>query len=216
MIKILNYSSNLYSYSYIDILMLANNAGYYIIPSSGSSGGNPYLWKYLFSTSLSAQCRLMNSLYYYNFGQWILTNDKVFIAGSYNDPYYFCYYKITFANTALDWARKFTWTSGWGTYYSETIVDSTNTYIYIFNYIQTPTTRTYFITLTIADGSSVGSRYMSISSLGIIYGLAQSGNYLMATWEYGVVVVDLTSFTFTIKTFSEKLYDVVADPYNNM
>ena len=187
----------------------------YIIPKSG---GYPYLWKYMFSTSLSAQCQLMNSLYFNNYGQWILSNDKVFIAGSHPvSPYYFHYYKITFGNTALDWVSKFSWTSGWGTSYSETIVDSTNTYIYIFNYIQvSSTTRTYFIILSIADGSTVGSRYMSSSSLGIINGLAQSGNYLMATWDSGVVIVDLTSFTFTIKTFSEKLYDVAVDPYNKM
>ena len=98
------------------------------------------------------------------------------------------------------------WSSGtWSTSNSETLLSSTDsTKLYSF-FTYGSSKYAYFATLNATNGNVIGSRFKSSTSCSSIYGMAEKGNYLLATvlWtNYYLVLVDITSFTFSIKLFS--------------
>ena len=202
-----------------EIHLLPDNSGYFVI--SKNSNSLPYLWKYLFSTSSSAQWQQVNTISNYAYGQLMINNNEFFISGTDPaTPYHLHYYKITFGNTAVDWANKMLWTSGtWSTSSSEVLLDISNSYIYNFSIYKNSSNYLYFVALALSDGSVVGSRYKSSVSCGSVYGSAQTGNYLVATVSSSsglLVIVDKTTFTFTFRGFNGVLFGAAVDLSNLM
>ena len=96
------------------------------------------------------------------------------------------FYKITFGNTAVDWANKLQCPSGiCSTSYASSILSSDSTSIYSF-FPFGFTSLLYFLTFSVADGSIVGSWYKSVAEWGYVYGLTakpQSPDLSITYWS---------------------------------
>ena len=108
------------------------------------------------------------------------------------------------------------WASGsWTASNSETLVscaDSTRLYSF-FTYGSTK--YAYLVSFNSTNGNVISSRFKSNISCSSIYGMVEKGNYLLATvlWTSSyLVLVDTTSFTFSIKQSSgTSLYGVAVE-----
>ena len=139
----------------------------------------------------------------------------VFSAISYSSPYYSNYYKVTFGNTPVDWASKVLWsTISWNRYTSEMLVDSTNTNLYCFSSFGYDYRYLHFIALAVANGSLVGSHYISSQEWGSIYGSAQNGVHLVIIIYcsgYKLLNINTSTNTFSTWSFSGNLYGLAFD-----
>ena len=130
-------------------------------------------------------------------------------------PYYSNYYKVTFGNTPVDWAAKVLWSTGyWSSYTSEMLVDSTNTNLYCFFSYGIGYHYLHFITLAVADGSLVGSHYISSQQWDVIYGSAQTGVHLAVTINcsgYKLLIINTSTNTFSTWSFSGNLFGLAFD-----
>ena len=184
--------------------MLSDNSGYFISsPHYGTS--HPHLCKYLFSAT-SAQWQEITSFSYYPYGELMINDNQLFVLGEDpSSPGPALFLKVTAGSTAVDWATKMTWDgSGWTMDFSEWLLDSNNPYIYsLIGFFNSFTWNNYFLTLSVSNGSLVGSMYKSSSYLIRVYGSARIGNYLFYVTSSFLVMVDTTStLSFNIKVFS--------------
>ena len=139
----------------------------------------------------------------------------VFSGISYSSSYYSYYYKVTFGNTPVDWASKVLWSTGsWYSYFSEMLVDSTNTNLYCFSSFGSGNRYLHFITLAVADGSLVGSHYISSQEWYEVYGSAQTGVHLVVTiycGTYTLLNINTSTNTFSTWIFSGNLIGLAFD-----
>ena len=190
----------------IKIHVLSDDSGYYVFGKDNTSIAN--IWKYLFSSSTSAQCQKIIKFSNNAYGQLKLSDTSFFLLG--NDPSTFVLhmYRITFSSTTPDWANKMNCSSGsWEAYNSESLIYSS--FIYSFFTYGASTKYLYFASMLTADGS-VSLRYKSSSNCDTgVFGSAVSGNYIVVSviWANpSLIIFNAISQTFTIKTSADRLY----------
>ena len=202
----------------IMIYVLSDNSGYYVV-SKRTATSKPYVWKYLFSASTTASWQEITAFDSRAWGQLMINDNQLFLTG--NEPastYHLLMYKITFGNTAVDWANKVSWTSGaWSTGYVASIMSTDGTQIYNL-YTFGVTRYLYFAGFSITNGSVVGSRYKSSVSWGESWGIVINVNYLIISISWGVpnlFIYDTFRSTFQIKGFAVQfIFNILNDPTN--
>ena len=200
--------------------ILSDGSGYYIIGQDQNSMA--YLWKYLFSAISSAQCQEITIFNLFAYGQLKITDSQFFLIGYEPSPnYHLQIIKVTFGNTAVDWANKISCTGGtWSSGYSEVIMNSENKNNSVYTIIPYGSTRyLYFMHINLADGSVIGSVYSSSSSWSDIYGIAQIDSKIVASLDWGtfksLLICNTDIFQFEIKQFSgSSLVQMVEEPSN--
>ena len=192
-------------YHGIKIMPLISGLGYYFV-AAWSADSSAYLWKYLFATTGSAQWQKITAFNTIGYGQLKLSDTKLFFIGS--EPlstYHMHYYKVTFGNTAVDWANKVLWTSGsWSVSYSESLLSADASMIYTFATFGS-TQFLYFATFSSSNGNVVGSRYKSSVSWTEALGAVINGDYICLSiyWtNYMALVYNIVTAEFTIKQFT--------------
>ena len=110
---------------------LSDNSGYFLILKLISSG-KVNIWKYLFSTSTSAQCQELSVLNGYGKAQVKISDSQFFfLATDTTSPYPLHMIKVTFGATTTSWSNKLLCSSGTcSTAASESILSSDSTYVY--------------------------------------------------------------------------------------
>ena len=138
-----------------------------------------------------------------------MINDSQFFISGYEpaSTYHFHMYKVTFGNTAVDWANKVSWASGTcDAGYSSSILNFDGSLIYSL-YAFGSTRYLYFISLSITDGSIVDSRYKSSISWSEAWGILINGDYLV----FSVICSTPQLFVFNLKTSEFKLKSFTGD-----
>ena len=113
------------------------------------------------------------------YGPSLLNDSQLFLFSvNPSSPYNMNFYKVTFGNTAVDFASKMACTGGvWSTSYSDSIVSVDGLKIYC-TFAYGSTSYLYFITFNSADLSVTDTRYKSTSNWGGTWTAALSSNYL--------------------------------------
>ena len=180
---------------------LADLSGYFVIGSDSSSIAK--ICKYTFS-SLSAQCKSINSINY-GYGHLMISNNQFFVLSTAKtSPYNLQMYKITFSLTSVNWANQIACPSGtWSASNSESVLSSDGSTVYSF-FTFGAGTYLYFCGLSISDGSVATTRYKSSTAVSGVWGSALNGDYVVATTysSTSLVMYSISSSTFTIKSFS--------------
>ena len=92
-------------------------------------------------------------------------------------------YKITYGNTAADWALKINWpTSSWSSANGENLLSDDSTTLYAF-FLYGPSSSIYshFASLNSTNGNIVGTRYFSSAVWSYTDAFALIDNYLVAS-----------------------------------
>ena len=187
-------------------MTLSDNSGYYI--SGQDISFKVTFCKYLFSSSTSASCQQLTNISTYASGQLKLSDTQIFLTGYDLSDNHF-HYKITFANTSPDWATKMVCSSsGWGSYYGESHIDSGGSTIYsAFSYgsYTNLSLYLYFISFSVSSGNVLSTRYRSNIFCTSAYGSSMSGDYiafsLYCPTTY-LLIVNTAIFSFSVKSFS--------------
>ena len=164
---------------------LNDNSGYITIGILTASNW-PYIWKYLFSASTSITCQKVPTMSGFAQGQLRITENQFLILGVDASPTDLHFYKITFNNTAVDWATKMAKANGaWSLSNSDFLFNNDSTQIYSF-FIYGSTQYLYFVTLNASDGTAIGNRYKSNISWSHVWSLKHYGDYLVVTPRWTV------------------------------
>ena len=171
-----------------------------------------YFWKYLFSVPLSTQWHEITTINSFGFGKIKINDNQYFLSGADpNSPYDLHFYKLTYGNTAVDWANKLSCPSGtWTSARSESIINfnsnqSATSLIYHF-FIYGNTQYMYFATFNLSNGAVTGNQYISSISWAYVYGSTKTGDFIVVTfyWQshpYLLLYNTITS-QFIVKLFS--------------
>ena len=113
------------------------------------------------------------------YGPSLLNDSQLFLFSTNpSSPYNMNFYKVTFGNTAADFASQMACTGGvWSTSYSDSIVSVDGLKIY-WTFVYGSTKYLYFITFNSADLSVTDTRYKSTSIWGGTWTASLSSNYL--------------------------------------
>ena len=203
------------SFNGIKIHTISSNLGYFII-GKDTTTSKIIIWKFLFNSSPNTECKRMLTIDQAAKGQLILSDSELFVLGYYPTfPYPLLMYKYTFGNTSLDWANQMTCSgSGWLWSNSASLLFN-NQILTFFSYGST--LFVYFVAVSASSGTVMSSRYRSSTSWSNVYGISQSGKYVVATvyWtpsQY-LVILNTDTFQFTSKQFSGSyLYQVAVEP----
>ena len=187
------------------IMVLSTGLGYYFAATC-STDTLTYLWKYLFSSTTTASCQKITTMDVIAYGQLRINDNQLFLIG--NEPlstYHLQYYKITFGNTAVDWANKISWASGsWSVSNSESLLSSDNSLIYTFATFGS-TQYLYFITFSTSTGSVVGSRYKSSSTWTGAWKAVLTGDFIwlsITCTNDSLLIFNIVTSQFIIKQFT--------------
>ena len=137
------------------------------------------IYKYTFSLS-NAQCQTISNINN-GYGNLMISNSQFFILGAASSsPNNLLMYKVTFSLTSADWANQITCTSGtWSTFYSESVLSSGGSTIYLFFMFGWSTKYLYFAGLSVADGRVTTTRYKSSVTVSAVHGSALNGDYVV-------------------------------------
>lgn len=146
----------------------------------------------------------------------MLSQTQFFFLGHNPSTYALQMYKMTFSSNSVDWANKISWSFGsWTSYLSESLLSNDGSTIYIF-FTYGSSRYLYFISLSVSTGTAVGSRYKSSTIITSVNSAALNGNYLLASTstEDSVIMYNLLSSSFTIKSFSSTIYGWSVELYS--
>ena len=127
-----------------------------------------------------------------------LLNDNQLFLFSTNPlfPYNMNFYKVTFGNTAVDFASKMACTSGlWESFYSDSIVSADGLKIYC-TFVYGSAMYLYFVTFNSADLNVASTRYKSTITWSSTWKSTLSGNYLGFIGEWSGQIL----FLFNLNT----------------
>ena len=159
------------------------------------------IWKYLFSSPSSSQCQEISAIFGYAYGQLLLSNSEIFLAGidsNLNGNLRFL--KITFRNTYVDWGMKMTNLSPFcNTWLFDAVIISNK----LFSFFTIGNTLyVYFVTFSVSDGSAIGSRYISNINWNTVYDSAVYGDYVIAiTYWSGVSILIMVNTSTNLFIF---------------
>ena len=199
---------------------MSDNSGYFIVALNIATA-RVNIWKYLFASSGTMPWQIAS-----NMGSNVNNQIKIsdtqlfFLSLEPTSPYNLQMYKVTYGNTAVDWANRImcpstSWNSDWG----ETLMSSDNSIIYsVFLFGDTSNMYSHFVSINSNNGIITGTRY--ISSVGCIFidGASLFSNYLTISMrcpsDSEIIVVDLSTNIFNYRQFSagEFLLNTVKDP----
>ena len=217
------YSTNINgNYNDIKIFPISDNSGYYFITQKSPARTN--LWQYLYTSPSNLKWHQITNLAQLTTGQLMLS-DTQFICSwrsSFSSNQYLIY-KVTFDASQADWSSQLTWTGGaWTASYSEWQKDSAGLSIYWLLVISNTEGYIQYVRFNLTDGSVIGNRYRSNSSspTAQIYQTSLNGDdILLATAQlnlkFYLLVIDISSTLFTVKSYGWSLYGWVVDPSSN-
>ena len=181
---------------------LSDNSGYFLTGLQGAIGK---ICKYIFSSS-QAQCQMITNIFA-GYSPLKLSDTQFFFIGHDISNYLLHVYKINFSSTSLEWANKIEnnpWCSSAGD--SESVLSGDSSTIYsFFLYGPSNLKSLYFTSFSASTGNVASTRYKSSVSIArISWGIALSGDYIVANTEYYcyLIVYKISSSTFIIKSFS--------------
>ena len=197
------------------IKIMSDNSGYTIF-GKDSSSNKVIIWNYLYISTISSQCKYIQSIFQTARGQIMISDDEFFFLGRfYLSPYSFRAYKFTFSKVGVDWAMQMPWSSGpWSMSLCESVAFNSQLYTY-FSYGATP--KLYFVSFSLNSGSILSSRYKSNFDWNHILGIANKDQYIVSTpiWSASqyLLLYNVDSDKFLIKQYaSSHLYQWIADP----
>ena len=199
--------------------MLSDNSGYYVIQVYND--GIPHVLKYSFSSPTTNQQYILNSMISFAFGTLMISDSELFwIARTSTSPFNAVFIKLTFANTSADWAKMMSCSGSCDIWYPWSLLSTDKSKIYsLFSYYQSSIRNIYFSWFQTSNGAIVGNRYQSTpwSSYGV-YGSVLNGDNIVATlacFTTYLVIYNISSDSFTFKSFSYYPYDVVIESGSN-
>ena len=182
------------------------------------------LWQYLYTSPSNLKCHQITNLSQLATGQLMLS-DTQFIcswtSSSISNQYLI--YKVTFGASQADWSNQLTWTGGaWTGSYSEWQKDSAGLSIYWLLVISSTEGYVQYVRFNLSDGSVIGNRYRSNNSspTAQVYQTSLNGDdILIATAQlnsnFYLLVIDISSILFTVKSYGWNLYGWVFDSSSN-
>ena len=212
----LSYSDGLYGGLHaVRIFIISDNSGYFIITKNAQDTNIPGIWKYLYSSPTTNSC--------IHFPSWtaypqtmLMISDSQFALTAKDSSINYYFYKVTFGSSTADWSNQILWSSSpsWVTGIADMALSSDSTNLYTFFPYGTAA-YLHFITFNLSTGNVVGTSYVSNSIITNVYGITVSGNYIVAVVNdstYGYIVIfNISTSAFTIKTFSGNLNGCVVD-----
>ena len=137
-----------------------------------------YNYKYTFSSS-SAQCQTISNINI-GYGHLMISNNQFFVLGiASTSPSNLQMYKIAFLSTSVDWANQIICAAGWSIFYSESVLSSDRSTVYMF-FSYGPSSRyLYFAGLSISDGSVTTARYKSSATVVQVWGSTLNADYVV-------------------------------------
>ena len=199
--------------------MLSDNSGYYVIQIY--TGDIPHVLKYSFSSPTTNQHYVLNSMYRYAFGTLMISDTELFWITRIDNTYNAVFIKLTFANTPANWAKQMSCSGSCWISYSWSLLSTDKSKIYsLFSYGQSSIWNIYFSWFQTSNGAIVGNRYKSTSSWSssYVYGSVLNGDNIVATLQcsaFYLLIYNITSDSFTFKSFSGDLYDVAIENGSN-
>ena len=124
-------------------------------------------------------------------------------------------FKITFSSPTVEWANQIACTSGtWSAFISESLLSFDRSTIYSFFLFGTSSRYLYFAGMCVSGGSVTTTRYKSDTYVLYVRGSALNGDYVVSTTQspYSLVMYNISSSTFTMKSFSGYLYEWIVEP----
>ena len=195
------YSQNIYGTSDdIRIHLISDNSGYFLFGTDNMF--KTYICRYLFSNPTEYSYQRIEILKGYMNGQIMLSDNEFFALGlGNNTPSPLDFFKFTFGSSSIDWIYKMIWSSSWTIALSESLRNLDKTKIYSF-FVSDGSHCLFFITLSSSSGGVLGSRYRSSSIFFNVYGLIETGDYVMTTasdssYSY-VITFNTTLFKFIL------------------
>ena len=199
----------------IKIHILSNNVGYYFITMSLLSSSNS-IWKYLFSSSTTAQCQTLPGGSVFLYGQLMISDTQLFYLRIDSVTYDLHFYQITFGSATMNWAKYLPCSSTpWMIYPSESLISTDGTTIYNLLSFGNPG-HIYFTKFDNANGSLIGSRYKSSFASAGIKGSTLNGDNIAALFFYAnfyFMLINISTLQFTIFKFNGSgLHASITDP----
>ena len=107
---------------------------------------------------------------YFAFAQSKISDTQLFIVGyEPTATYHLHYYKITFGNTAVDWANKILWSgTSWASTTSSSLISTDGLKIYTFVLYGSSSLFIYFTTFELSTGKVLGTRYKSSEGTSLV------------------------------------------------
>ena len=182
--------------------MISDGSGYYITGRDSTAVAS--IWKYLFSTPSTSQCQLIPNFKDYAFGQLKLSDESFYMLGYHSSTTSLHLYKLTFGNLSADWALKMIWTSSpWSAFQSE----SASLFSSIYSFFTFGSTKYLYLAVISQENGYVSIRYKSSITCDRAYGLAVSGNFILASVCYNnLLIFNTVDNSFIIKSLSFNIY----------
>ena len=196
----------------LKIHLLSDNSGYYVL--GGDVTNKASIWKYLFSSSITADCQQIPSFRDYPYWQLKITDSSFFIIG--RDPaaeYDLHIYTFTFAQTSPTWSSRMVCPfNGCAVSISDALSESSKIYSLIAYGNSYKLYLTAFLSI---DGSIISSRYKSNLSCSTVYGIAKSGDYIIASIgcnAYYLFIFNIATDSVTFKNYGgNTFYGITVD-----
>ena len=177
--------------------------GFYVV-TKDSTAGISRIYKYTFAPAQLTYQTIAAS-YDYGHGSLMLSDTQLFVISTGPSALTISFNKITFGSNSAEWTGTLAWpTASWSIGLCETLLSSDNSKLYIFAPYGN-TMLMYFITISMTDGSQLGTWYKSNSYVNSIQGSAQYGNYIVVSINdaaYHLMILDVSQFIFSFKTFN--------------
>ena len=169
----------------VKIFTLSDSSGYFI-SGRNIALNSALVWRYIISASPLTSCQAISTFGTFAKDYYKISDSQLFLIGSEpSSPYSLLLYKYAFGNTFTDWVSKMSWQSGiWAVHTAETMISSDNLKIYSFYLYGSVNVYIYFVTLSVSDGSVLGSRYKSSIAWSNIYGSKINGDYLLVNTNW--------------------------------
>ena len=186
----------------VRLFLMSANQGFYVV-TKDSSFGIFRIYKYTFTPAQLTYQTIATS-YDYGHGSLMLSDTQLFVISTGPSPANISFNKITFGSISAEWTGTFAWpTASWSLGLCETLLSSDNSKLYIIAPYGN-TMLMYFISISMTDGSQLGTWYKSNSYVSSIQGSAQYGNYIVVSFYdgyYYLMILDVSQFIFSFKKF---------------
>ena len=223
-----SYSSNLGSGIQVfisAIYAIPDNSGYYIV---GPPGTSYKICRYLHGQS-SIKCQTIPSISSFILSILRISSDRFFLTGwNSGDGFYCTMTDLTFGSSQINWGVSMKRLSNYSycPLFNGAALSSDKSKIYVllpFGKVSITSNSTnttyaydlnlYFVTLSAATGSVVGSIYLTDNGGYSVHGAAMSGDYVVAPFNslfsFGstfLMFYNTATSTFSFKAFSGNLY----------
>ena len=191
----------------VRLFLMSANQGFYVV-TKDSTAGIFRIYKYTFAPAQLTYQTIATS-YDYGHESLMLSDTQLFVISTGASALNISFNKITFESNSAEWTGTLVWpTSSWSIGFSETLLSSDNSKLYIFAAYEN-NQLIYFISISMADGSQLGTWYKSNSNIRSIQGSVQYGNYIVVSFydvsnteSYQLMILNVSQSKFILKKFT--------------